>query len=280
MAKLDPADVDRLVRAALAEDVGARDITTEATVSADKRAAGTFLAKQDLVLAGLPVAEAVFRLVDPGVRWEARADEGSRVSRRASIARVEGQARALLTAERVALNFVQRLSGVATETRRFVDAVAGTKAQVRDTRKTTPLLRSLEKYAVGVGGGVPHRAGLDRGILVKENHIRLAGSVGEATRRAVARAGGLLVEVEVERLDQVEDALGAGAQMLLLDNFTPEEVRAAIRAIGGRVPVEVSGGIRLENIRAYAEAGADLIAVGALTHSAPACDISLETEPV
>ncbi|MFI5183174.1 MAG: carboxylating nicotinate-nucleotide diphosphorylase [Vicinamibacteria bacterium] len=277
---MEADDVDRLVRAALAEDVGARDVTTEATVPADRRAAGTFLAKQDLVLAGLPVAEAAFRLVDPGVRWEPRAGEGARVARGASVARVEGQARALLTAERVALNFLQRLSGVATETRRFVDAVAGTKAQIRDTRKTTPLLRSMEKYAVGVGGGAPHRPGLDRGILVKENHIRMAGSVAEATRRAVAGAGGLLVEVEVERLDQVEEALAAGAQMLLLDNFTPQEVGVAIGAIAGRVPVEVSGGIRLGNVRVYAEAGADLIAVGALTHSAPACDISLETEPI
>jgi nicotinate-nucleotide pyrophosphorylase (carboxylating) len=280
MAKLDAGEVDRVVRAALAEDVGARDITTEATVLPGRRAVGSFLAKQDLVLAGLPVAEAVFRVLDAGVRWEPVAAEGSRVSRGTSIARVEGMARALLTAERVALNFLQRLSGVATETRRFVDAVAGTKAQVRDTRKTTPLLRAFEKYAVGVGGGVAHRPGLDCGILVKENHIRLAGSVGEATRRAVAEAGGLIVEVEVERLDQVEEALAAGAQMLLLDNFTPGDLEVAIHAIGGRVPVEASGGIRLENIRAFAEAGADFIAVGALTHSAPACDISLETEPV
>jgi len=279
MANLEPTEIERLARAALAEDVGIRDITTEATVLPGRRAAGTFLAKQDLILAGLPVAEAVFRILDAEAVWEVRALEGSRVSRGAWIARVEGEARALLTAERVALNFLQRLSGVATETRRFVDAVAGTKAQVRDTRKTTPLLRAFEKYAVGVGGGVAHRPGLDRGILVKENHIRLAGSVGEATRRAVAAAGALTVEVEVERVDQVEEALAAGAQMLLLDNFTPSDLAVAIRAIAGRVPVEASGGIRLENIRAFAEAGADFIAVGALTHSAPACDISLETEP-
>jgi nicotinate-nucleotide pyrophosphorylase (carboxylating) len=280
MTTLDPSDIDRLVSAALAEDVGVRDITTEATVSPGRRAAGSFLAKQDLVLAGLPVSEAVFRMLDREVSWEPRVVEGSRVSQGAWIARVQGEARALLTAERVALNFLQRLSGVATETRRFVDAVAGTKARIRDTRKTTPLLRALEKYAVGVGGGVAHRPGLDSGILVKENHIRLAGSVGEATRRAVAAAGGLVVEVEVERLDQVEEALGAGAQMLLLDNFTPSDLRVAIRAIAGRVPVEASGGIRLENVRAFADAGADFIAVGALTHSAPACDISMETEPV
>jgi nicotinate-nucleotide pyrophosphorylase (carboxylating) len=276
---LDSAVIDRLVRAALAEDVGARDVTTEATVAADARARGVFIAKQGLVVAGLHVAEAVFRVLDGKVVWRSEASDGDALEPGASVATVSGNARAVLTAERVALNFLQRLSGVATVTRRFVDAVAGTRARVRDTRKTTPLLRTLEKYAVGIGGGVPHRPGLDRGVLVKENHIRMAGGVGQATRHAVAGAGGLLVEVEVERLDQIEEALAAGAQMLLLDNFTPEAVRAGIRKIGGRVPVEISGGVRLENIRDYAEAGADFIAVGALTHSAPACDISLETEP-
>ncbi len=168
---------------------------------------------------------------------------------------------------------------MATLTRLFVDAVSGTPARIRDTRKTTPLLRTLEKYAVEVGGGVAHRPGLDRGILVKENHIRLAGSVGEATRRARAAAGGLEVEVEVERLDQISEALEAGAGMLLLDNFDVERVRTAVSLIGRRVPVEVSGGIRLDTIRPYAETGVDFIAVGALTHSAPAVDISLETGP-
>ncbi len=276
---LDPAEIDRLVRAALAEDVGTRDVTTEATVDADARARGVFLAKQDLVVAGLSVAEAVFRVLDEHVEWASLVSEGDRVEPGVSVAIVSGNARAVLTAERVALNFLQRLCGVATVTRRFVDAVAGTRAKVRDTRKTTPLLRNLEKYAVEVGGGVPHRAGLDRGVLVKENHIRMAGGVGEATRRVLARGEGLLVEVEVERLDQIEEALAAGAQMLLLDNFSPEAVGTGVRQIGGRVPVEISGGVKLDNIRGYAEAGADFIAVGALTHSAPACDISLETEP-
>ena len=276
---LDDAEVDRLVREALAEDVGSRDVTTESTVGAGARARGVFVAKQDLVVAGLAVAEAVFRVLDSGVRWTAAVSDGARVGRGSTLATVAGGARALLTAERVALNFLQRLSGVATVTRRFVDAVAGTGARIRDTRKTTPLLRNLEKYAVALGGGIPHRPGLDRGVLVKENHIRLAGGVAEAARLARAGAGGLLVEVEVERLDQIEEALSAGAAMLLLDNFTPEDVRQGVRQIGGRVPVEVSGGVKLENVRAYAEAGADLIAVGALTHSAPACDISLETGP-
>jgi nicotinate-nucleotide pyrophosphorylase (carboxylating) len=237
------------------------------------------VAKEGLLVAGLDVALEVFRAVEPKVAWESRAREGDRFDAGNLIASVSGPARGLLTAERVALNFLQRMSGVATLTRRFVDAVDGTSARIRDTRKTTPLLRFLEKRAVEVGGGMPHRSGLHTGILVKDNHVRLAGSVGEATRRAVAGAGGLQVEIEVERLDQVEEALGAGAQMLLLDNFTPEQVREAVGLIAGRVPVEVSGGVRLETVRAYAEAGADFIAVGALTHSARAVDISLEIEP-
>ena len=215
----------------------------------------------------------------PGSRLTPNVAEGGAARPGDVIGRVEGPARGLLQAERVALNFLQRLSGVATLTRRFVDAVAGTGARIRDTRKTTPLLRALQKRAVVAGGGVSHRAGLDDAILVKDNHVRLAGSVAEATRRAVAAALGRPVEVEVERLDQIEEALQAGATMLLLDNFTPADVRTAVGLIAGRVPVEVSGGVTLSTVRAYAEAGADLIAVGALTHSAPGADISLEIEP-
>jgi nicotinate-nucleotide pyrophosphorylase (carboxylating) len=277
---LDEQAVARIVRAALIEDVGARDATTEATVPAETRARAVFLAKQDFVLAGLDVALAVFRTQDPAVTWTPQAIEGARISAQAHLGTLTGPARALLTAERVALNLLQRLSGVATVTRRFVDAVEGTRARIRDTRKTTPLLRALEKYAVEIGGGVPHRSGLDTGILVKDNHARLAGSVGEAARRAMAEAQGLPVEVEIERLDQLEEALAAGVQMILLDNFTPEQVRIAVERTAGRVPLEVSGGVRLETVRAYAEAGPDFIAIGALTHSAPAVDISLEIEPL
>lgn len=276
---LTPEVLDRLARAALDEDVGTRDATTEATISDTASAVGTFVAKEDLVVAGLDVAMHVFRALSPKIGWVARAREGDRFKPGDLIASVSGPARAILTGERVALNFVQRMSGVATVTRRFVDAVEGTGAKIRDTRKTTPLLRALEKRAVEIGGGVPHRAGLNTGILVKDNHVLLAGSVGEATRRAVAGARGLLVEVEVDSPEQVEDALSNGAQMILLDNFTPEAVRAAVARIAGRVPVEVSGGVKLDNVRAYAEAGPAYIAVGALTHSAPAVDISLEVEP-
>jgi nicotinate-nucleotide pyrophosphorylase (carboxylating) len=277
---LDAAVVDRLVRAALDEDVGARDATTEATVRADLRARAVFLAKQDFVLAGLDLALAAFRLTDPSIAWTPSVKEGAAIASGTILGTLTGPARPLLTAERVALNFLQRLSGVATVTRRFVDAVAGTGARIRDTRKTTPLLRVLEKYAVEVGGGVPHRSGLDTGILVKDNHARLAGSVDEAARRARAHAHGLPVEVEIERLDQLEGAIAAGVQMVLLDNFTPDQVREAVRINAKRVPLEVSGGVRLETVRAYAEAGPDFIAIGALTHSAPAVDISLEIEPV
>jgi nicotinate-nucleotide pyrophosphorylase (carboxylating) len=271
-------DFEALIRAALAEDRGARDITTEATVPADARARAVFLAKQDLVVSGLDAAVTTFRLLDPAAEWTSRTGEGRRVAFGEVMGELQGAARAILGAERVALNFLQRLSGVATLTRRFVDEVAGTRARIRDTRKTTPLLRALEKRAVVAGGGVPHRQRLDDGILVKDNHVRLAGSVAEATRRAVAGSCELLVEVEVERLDQIEEALGAGAEMILLDNFTPDEVGEAVARIAGRVPVEVSGGVRLENVRAYAEAGPHYIAVGALTHSAPAVDISLELD--
>jgi nicotinate-nucleotide pyrophosphorylase (carboxylating) len=276
---IDPDRIRRIVRAAVEEDVGQRDATTEATVDAGARATGVFVAKQPLLIAGLDVALEVFHTVDPSITWETRAREGDRFDAGHLIASVTGSARGILTGERVALNFLQRMSGVATMTARFVDAVAGTGAKIRDTRKTTPLLRFLEKRAVEVGGGVPHRSGLNTGILVKDNHVRLAGSVGEATRRAVAGADGLLVEVEVDAAEQIEEALENGAQMILLDNFTPEAVRAAVARIAGRVPVEVSGGVKLDNVRAYAEAGPDYIAIGALTHSAPAMDISLEVEP-
>jgi len=278
MSGVDEAVV-RLVRAALDEDIGNRDLTAEATVPRAARARATLLAKQDLVLAGLDAAQAAFEARVGDLVWEPRIGEGARVVSMTAIGTLSGNARGLLSAERVALNFLQRLSGVATLTRRFVDAVAGTSAKIRDTRKTTPLLRSLEKRAVTLGGGIPHRSGLDTGVLIKDNHIRLAGGAAEATRRAVAAYPGLDVETEVERIDQVEAVLAAGAHMILLDNFSPAQVRQAVALIRGRVPVEVSGGVMLESVRAYAEAGADYIAIGALTHSALAADISLEMEP-
>jgi nicotinate-nucleotide pyrophosphorylase (carboxylating) len=269
--------VSELVAAALREDVGSGDRTTERTVPEDARASGVLLAKQDLVLSGLTVARAVFEALDAHVSWEEPAAEGTSVGRGATLVRVHGAARALLTAERVALNFLQRLSGIATLTRRFVVEVEGTKARIRDTRKTTPLLRSLEKEAVRAGGGSPHRFGLDSAVLVKDNHIRIAGSVLEATRRA--QGAGLPVEVEVDRKEQIAEALEGGCSMILLDNFAPDAIAEAVGIVGGRVPVEVSGGITLGTVRLFAEAGPDFISVGALTHSAPAADISLEIDP-
>ena len=273
-------ELRELVAAALAEDIGPRDVTAEATVSAGTRARGTLLAKQDLVLAGLEAARAAFEMRVPDLLWEERFGDGDRVGRGDVIGVLSGDARGMLSAERVALNFLQQASAVATLTRRCVDAVAGTKARIRDTRKTVPLLRGLQKQAVTLGGGEAHRSGLATGVLIKDNHIRLAGSAAEATRRAVVASPGLPVETEVERIDQIEGVLAAGAHMLLLDNFAPEDVGKAVALVAGRVPVEVSGGVRLDNVRAYAEAGADYIAIGALTHSAPATDISLEIEPL
>lgn len=277
---LDPERVRQVVRSALDEDVGRGDATSEVTVPEGARARGLLLAKQELVVAGMEVAGAVFASLEPSVRWQAEAREGDRFFPGTVLGTIEGRARTLLAGERVALNFLQRMSGVASLTRRFVEAVAGTGVRIRDTRKTTPLLRFLEKHAVQAGGGFPHRAGLDSAILVKGNHVRLAGSVRQATLRAVAGAGGRPVEIEVEALEQIDEALEAGAEMILLDNFTPADARAAVEKVQGRVPLEASGGVRLDNVREYAEAGVDYVAVGALTHSAPAVDISLEIEPL
>lgn len=275
----DEVDLAELVRRALEEDVGVRDLTSVATVPEERLARGVLLAKQELVVAGLEAAAEVFRAVDERLALEPLVAEGRKVSRGTHLGRVSGPARGMLTGERVALNFVQRLCGVATLTRKFVDAVAGTRARIRDTRKTTPLLRALEKRAVEAGGGLAHRSALDQAILVKDNHVRLVGSVGEATRRARAASLDVLVEVEVDELEQIEEAIAAGAQMILLDNFTPAGVREAAALVRGRVPIEVSGGVTLLTVRGYAEAGADYVAVGALTHSAPAADVSLEIEP-
>ena len=270
-------------RRALAEDLGRGDVTSELTVDAGARATGRFVARQNLVVSGLEVAKAVF-LVAGGedVSFAALVREREAVERGAVLAEMEGPARAVLAAERVALNLLMRLSGIATLTRRYVEAVEGTGARVTDTRKTSPGMRVLEKAAVRAGGGTNHRAGLDDGVLIKDNHLALAGGVTEAVSRARAGAPHLLkVEVEVESLEALEEALGAGADVVLLDNMTPDEVREAVglaRREAPGVKIEVSGGINLETVRAYAEAGPDLISVGALTHSAPSADISLEVE--
>jgi nicotinate-nucleotide pyrophosphorylase (carboxylating) len=267
--------IEHAVRAALAEDVGSGDVTTEATVSRDAVATAELLLKEPGVVCGLWLAEEVFRALDPDLRFEALVAEGAQLDAPAPVARVTGAARAILTGERVALNFVGRLSGIATLTRRYVDAVAGTGAAVLDTRKTTPGLRALEKHAVACAGGRNHRFGLDDGVLVKDNHLRAAGSIAAAVTGA-RETTDLPIEVECETLEQVGEALAAGVEAILLDNMSLGDLRAAVALVAGRARLEASGGITLETIRSVAETGVDEISVGALTHSARSLDVSLE----
>jgi nicotinate-nucleotide pyrophosphorylase (carboxylating) len=268
--------IERVVEAALAEDVGTGDVTTEATVAHETRGAADILLKEPGVVCGLEAAEAVFHALDPDLRFERLVEEGAIVDRApARLARVSGPERAILTGERTALNFLGRLSGVATLTRRYVDAVAGTGVSILDTRKTTPGLRTLEKHAVAAGGGYNHRFGLDDGVLVKDNHLRAAGSIRSAIEQLRA-ATDLPIEVECDTLSQVEEALAAGADAILLDNMPLEDLRRAAALIRGRARVEASGGVTLETVRAIAETGVDEISVGALTHSARSLDVSLE----
>ncbi len=277
--RLDPAKYRDLVRRALDEDLGGGDITTEATVGANERARGVFLVKADCVLAGVDIALETFRLLDPGVRATIRKQDGERCQPGEEIAGVAGSARALLIAERTALNLLQRLSGIATRARRFVDA-AGGRITILDTRKTTPGLRLLEKYAVRAGGATNHRAGLYDAVLIKDNHIRLAGGVRAALDRVRAAHAGVPIEIEAETLADVDEALAAGATLILLDNMSTRDICDAVRRARGRAKLEISGGVTLERIPELAATGADYVSVGALTHSAPAVDISFEIEPM
>ena len=271
----------QMVRAALAEDVGSGDATTLATVPADAVATAVMVAREPLVVCGLPLAEAVFREVSANLNSPSSAMDGQRVAKGQALLKIHGSARALLTAERVALNFVQRLSGVATLTARFVEAVSGTGAQILDTRKTTPGWRLLEKYAVQCGGGVNHRIGLFDLILIKDNHLAALrdekpNAIEAAVRRARAQFPQLAVEVEADTLEQAGQACHAGADVILLDNMSNEDLRAAVRLVDHRAKTEASGGVNLATVRAIAETGVDFISVGALTHSAPAADIALD----
>lgn len=276
---MDPIDhlTRELVAVALAEDIGPGDITSRLTIPETATATGRFLAKQDGVLCGLDVCAECFRQVDEACLLQMLAEEGVGFCAGDVLAVVNGPARSVLSAERVALNFLQRLCGVATLTRRFVDAVAGTQARVVDTRKTTPCLRALQKRAVRAGGGSNHRFALYDGILLKDNHIAVAGGVRPAVEAAVAgRPHPLKVEVEVTTLEELGEAIDAGADVVLLDNMSPEQLREAVRVAGGRVITEASGGVTIETVAAIAATGVDYISAGALTHSAPAIDISLE----
>ena len=275
--------VKDLVRRALDEDAVEADVTTQALVGASETGAGAFLVKAGGVLAGLPVAEAVFHTVDPSVAFQARAADGQRVRRRHVAATVEGPLVSLLAGERVALNFLQRLSGIATLTARYVRAVRGTGAEILDTRKTTPGLRRLEKYAVRMGGGRNHRMDLSDAVLIKDNHLAAIRAQGLTIKDAVWRARsqappGITVEVEVTSVDETREAGDAGVDVVLLDNMGLDAMRRAVLAARGKARTEASGGITLSTVRAVAETGVDFISVGALTHSAKALDISLEIE--
>jgi nicotinate-nucleotide pyrophosphorylase (carboxylating) len=270
-------DIDDFVERVLREDLGrGGDVTSNATIHPDVRFAAAMNCRQPIVVAGLELAAAFFRRLDPEVDIECLAADGDQVAEGAALMRLMGNARAMLAAERSALNTLQHLSGIATLTRRYVDAIAGTGATLLDTRKTLPGLRLLEKYGARMGGAENHRMRLDDGVLIKDNHVAVCGGVAEAVRRAKDANSGFQVQVEVDAIEQIEPALAAGADRLLLDNMPPPVLREAVAVVAGRVPLEASGGVTLDTIRAIAETGVDYISVGRITQSAPAVDIGLD----
>jgi len=270
-------DLDDFVQRVLAEDLGrGGDVTSAATIPAQAKFTAEMNVREPITVAGLDIAAAFFRKLDPEVSIETPASDGQQVAAGTVLMRLEGNARAMLTAERSALNTLQHLSGIATLARRYADAVAGTGAVVLDTRKTVPGLRALDKYAARMGGAQNHRLRLDDGVLIKDNHVAVCGGVAEAVRAAKAANTGLQVQVEVDRIAQIEPALAAGADRLLLDNMSPATLREAVTLVAGRVPLEASGGVNLETIRGIAETGVDFISVGRITQSAPAVDIGLD----
>ena len=276
---LDPGLYRELVRRALAEDFGWGDVTTETIIDRQQKARGVIIAKSACVIAGIDIAADAFRQLDPAVNITIHYQDGLRCERGSEVAEVRGHAAALLTAERTALNFLQRMSGIATLTRQFVDLADG-RIIILDTRKTTPMMRALEKYAVRAGGGVNHRAGLDEGILIKDNHIRLVGSVRNAVSKMRQLNREMPTEVEAETLAQVDEALEAGAEIIMLDNLTTEDIIEAVKRCSGRAKTEISGGVTLQRMPELAATGADFVSIGALTHSAPAVDLSFEVEPL
>jgi len=274
-------DLADFVRRAFAEDLGkGGDVTSNATIAENARFTAEMNARQSIIVAGIEIARRFFQELDPDVEIEVLACDGDKVERGANLMRLTGKARAMLAAERSALNTLQHLSGIATLTRQYVDAIAGTGTVVIDTRKTIPGLRVLEKYAVRMGGAQNHRMRLDDGVLIKDNHVAVCGGVAEAVRLAKEANTGLKVQVEVDRIDQIEPALAAGADRLLLDNMDPAKLREAVQVVAHRVPLEASGGVTLETIRFLAETGIDFISVGRITQSAPAVDIGLDYRPV
>jgi nicotinate-nucleotide pyrophosphorylase (carboxylating) len=282
--ELDPGIIYAFAADLLKEDLGRGDVTTQATVRGGARGRGHFLAKEDFILCGLEIAEAVFAALDTAIQLESRVYDGEKLAAGTEFARIEGPADVLLTGERTALNIMQRLSGVATLTRAYVDKIEGTAARIVDTRKTTPGLRVLEKYAVTVGGGYNHRFGLDDGVLIKDNHIALAGGVRRAIQMARSSVHHLMkIEVEVATQAQLREAIAARADVIMLDNMKLEEIRQSVKLIRAEAQeaiIEVSGNVNLETVRPMAECGVDLISVGAITHSARAVDISLKIKPL
>lgn len=278
---LNVLELRKTIERYLCEDIGYGDITTNSIVPAEAVSQGYIVARENGVVAGLPLAETVFQMLDPGIEFRALAQDGHRIERGMVLAEIYGSARAILTGERLALNLLQHLSGIATMTARMVELAAGKKSLIVDTRKTTPGLRIIEKYAVRAGGGHNHRFGLFDAVLIKDNHIKTAGGIRQAVE--AARRGSphtARIEVEVEDLAGVNEALAAGADIIMLDNMAPEMMREAVALIAGRALVEASGGVTEENVRAVAEAGVDLISVGALTHSVRALDISLDIKEI
>ena len=276
---LDPGMYRELVRRALAEDFGWGDVTTETIIDREQKARGIIIAKSSCVIAGIDIAAEAFRQLDPAVKVTIHRQDRERCEGGSKVAEISGHAAALLTAERTALNFLQRLSGIATLTRQFVD-IAGDRIIILDTRKTTPILRALEKYAVRAGGGVNHRGGLDEGILIKDNHIRLVGSVRGAVSTMRKLNQEMPTEVEAQTLAQVDEALDAGAEIVMLDNLSTDDIIEAVKRCRGRAKTEISGGVTLQRMPELAATGADFVSIGALTHSAPAVDLSFELEPL
>lgn len=279
--ELNPLELRNMIERFLCEDIGAGDLTTNSIVQADAVSHGYVISRESGVVAGLPLAKMVFQILDPGIEFRALARDGDKIDRGMVLAEISGNARAILTGERLALNLLQHLSGIATRTARLVELAAGKKSRIVDTRKTTPGLRIIEKYAVRVGGGYNHRFGLFDAVLIKDNHIKIAGGITQAVE--AARRGSphtARIEVEVEDLAGVNQALAAGADIIMLDNMTAGRMREAVDLIAGRALVEASGGISEENVRAAAEAGVDLISVGALTHSVKSLDISLDIKEI
>ena len=280
MNLIDLTALSGLLLAAIEEDVGSGDVTSRAVVPESATALGQYVAKQGLVVCGLSIAAEVVHLTDSDLQFRPVSSDGAQVGRGAILAEVQGKARSILTAERTSLNFLQRLSGIATSTKKYVARVAGTPAQIMDTRKTAPGMRLLDKYAVRCGGGVNHRIGLFDAVLVKNNHLVFHPGVGEAIRAARNQVGDQMkTEVEVRNLAELQEGIDSGVDMILLDNFSPEEARQAVELVSGRVTLESSGGITLDKVRSFAEAGVDYISVGALTHSVAAADIHLRVTP-